>query len=180
MFPESGLQKKPSPGLVDQNTQPFIFLIKESSCHETVIISHQQDSDMPHLRVSKRQVDPDRNASCKQEKFPSKTTERPPKKEDAFQKELGENEIRAELKKIRDDTRGTHDEIKKKRLRGFQRKEHWLIWHDPALNPMQKLQFNLAFYYLPQQNKGEIIQFSNIIFTFAVLCLGQAKKDQIN
>ena len=39
---------------------------------------------MPHLRVSKRQVDPDRNASCKQEKFPSKTTERPPKKEDAF------------------------------------------------------------------------------------------------
>ena len=114
MFPESGLQKKPSPGLVEQNTQPFIFLIKESSCHETVIISHQQDSDMPHLRVSKRQVDPDRNASCKQEKFPSKTTERPPKKEDAFQKELGENEIRAELKKIRDDTRGTHDEIKKK------------------------------------------------------------------
>ena len=70
---------------------------------------------MPHLRVSKRQVDPDRNASCKQEKFPSKTTERPPKKEDAFQKELGENEIRAELKKIRDDTRGTHDEIKKKK-----------------------------------------------------------------
>lgn len=69
---------------------------------------------MPHLRVSKRQVDPDRNASCKQEKFPSKTTERPTKKEDAFQKELGENEIRAELKKIRDDTRGTHDEIKKK------------------------------------------------------------------
>ena len=65
---------------------------------------------------------------------------------------------------------------KKKRLRGFQRKEHWLIWHDPALNPMQKLQFNLAFYYLPQQNKGEIIQFSNIIFTFVVPCLGQAKK----
>ena len=37
--------------------------------------------------------------------------------------------IRKELKKIIKDASGSHDEIKQ-RLKNFQRKRHWLIWHD--------------------------------------------------
>ena len=50
-------------------------------------------------------------------------------KNDAFYEELSESEICAELEKISEDIRGTHDEIKQ-RLKSFQRKRHWLIWHD--------------------------------------------------
>ena len=50
-------------------------------------------------------------------------------KNDAFYEELSESEIRAELEKISEDVRGTHDEIKQ-RLKSFQWKRHWLIWHD--------------------------------------------------
>ena len=48
---------------------------------------------------------------------------------DDFYDNLSENEIRLELKKIHEDTDGGVEKMRD-RLKKFQRKRHWLIWHD--------------------------------------------------
>lgn len=48
---------------------------------------------------------------------------------DEFYDNLSENAIRLELKKIHEDTDGRGEKMRD-RLKKFQRKRHWLIWHD--------------------------------------------------